>query len=89
MSLTANEKQLIVAKFQRDAKDTGSPEVQIALLTNAITKLTGHMQENKKDFHSRYGLLKKVNQRRKLLSYLKNRDAERYNVVIKELGLRK
>lgn len=82
-------KQEIVAKFGRNAQDTGSPEVQIALLTFRINHLTEHLKIHKKDHHSRRGLLKMVGSRRGLLRYLKNNDIEAYRNLIKELGLRR
>ena len=89
MSLTAEKKKEIVKDFQRSDGDTGSPEVQVALLTARIQHLTGHFSTHKKDHHSRRGLLKLVNQRRSLLDYLKRKDRERYQGVIERLGLRK
>ena len=89
MALSAQEKQVIVAQFQRKANDTGSPEVQVAILTKDIEKLTAHMKENLKDVHSRRGLLRKVSQRRSLLDYLKKHDAPAYEKLIATLGLRK
>lgn len=89
MTLKAENKQEIVGKFGKHEKDTGSPEVQIALLTGRITYLTEHFKSHKKDHHSRRGLLKLVGQRKSLLNYLKNKDIERYRAVIKELGIRK
>ena len=89
MSLTAEKKREIVKDFQRSEGDTGSPEVQVALLTARIQHLTGHFATHKKDHHSRRGLLKLVNQRRSLLDYLKRSDRERYQTVIERLGLRK
>ena len=89
MSLSAQDKSAIVSEPARGPADTGSPEVQVALLTARIQDLTGHFQANKHDHHSRQGLLKMVNQRRKLLSYLKSRDAERYQSLISTLGLRR
>lgn len=89
MSNTAAEKKAIMEKFGKHANDTGSPEVQIALLSSRITYLTGHFQTNKKDHHSRRGLLKMVGRRRSLLNYLKSQDIERYRHVIQELGIRK
>jgi small subunit ribosomal protein S15 len=84
------EKKLgIITEFASHSTDTGSPEVQIALLTNRITGLSGHFQAHKKDHHSRVGLLQMVNRRRKLLDYLKGSDVGRYQAVIKRLGLRK
>jgi len=87
--LTTEMKQEIVAKHARGAGDTGSPEVQVALLTHRINDLQGHFKSHKKDHHSRRGLLKMVNQRRKLLDYLKGKDLGRYQALIKELGLRR
>ncbi|GEK08388.1 30S ribosomal protein S15 [Pseudoalteromonas sp. McH1-7] len=89
MSLSNQEKAEIVAKFARAEGDTGSPEVQVALLTADINKLQGHFANHKQDFHSRRGLLRKVSQRRNLLDYLKGKNVERYAALIKELGLRR
>lgn len=89
MVLTPDDKSAIVGKFQRKPGDTGSPEVQIALLSERIKYLTEHFQVHKKDHHSRRGLLKLVGQRRRLLNYLKRKDVERYRTVIKDLGIRK
>jgi small subunit ribosomal protein S15 len=89
MPLNAENKRSVVEKFQRDPNDTGSPEVQVALLSERITTLGPHFQAHKKDHHSRRGLLKMVNQRRKLLDYLKREDAARYQALISELGLRR
>ena len=89
MSLSAEAKSKIVEEHKRSANDTGSPEVQVALLTSRIQHLTDHFKIHKKDHHSRRGLLKLVGQRRRLLNYLKKTDKERYQKVIKELGLRK
>jgi small subunit ribosomal protein S15 len=89
MPFTATEKSAVVRDYQRGANDTGSPEVQVALLTARINHLTPHFVEHKKDHHSRRGLLRLVNQRRKLLDYLKRKDAERYRTLIERLGLRK
>lgn len=86
--LTNTEKQSVIAEYQLHDKDTASVEVQVALLTADIKKLTEHFKINKHDFHSRMGLTRKVNQRRSLLKYLKNRDLERYRNLIKRLGLR-
>lgn len=85
---TARKKAVIEAHAKHEG-DTGSPEVQIALLTARIEGLTGHFKVHKKDFHSRQGLLKLVGQRRKLLNYLKNKDIQRYRALIEKLGLRK
>jgi len=82
-------KQTIIEKHGRDAKDTGSPEVQVALLTARINHLTDHLRTHPKDFHSRRGLLKLVGQRRGLLDYIRNRDVVKYRALIGELGLRK
>jgi small subunit ribosomal protein S15 len=89
MALNTVEKSDIVEKYQRAQGDTGSPEVQVALLSNRISHLTGHFQTHKGDHHSRRGLLRMVNQRRKLLDYLKSKDAERYKTLISSLGLRR
>ena len=89
MAISTVEKAKIVGDFQRAQGDTGSPEVQIALLTARINGLTGHFKTNVKDHHSRRGLLMLVNQRRKLLDYLKRKNAEGYRVLIGRLGLRK
>ncbi len=89
MVLTPEDKSQIIGKFQRKPGDTGSPEVQIALLSERIRYLTDHFKVHKKDHHSRRGLLKLVGQRRRLLNYLKRKDIERYRTVIKELGIRK
>lgn len=88
MDLAATDKDEIILQFQRHQDDTGSPEVQVALLTSRIQQLTGHLQEHRKDHHSRRGLLKMVGQRRRLLRYLRNEDIERYRALVKELGLR-
>jgi small subunit ribosomal protein S15 len=87
--LTTEVKKEIIEKFKLHGKDTGSPEVQIALLSNRIAYLTDHFKTHKKDHHSRRGLLKLVGQRRKLLNYLKKSDLSRYQQIIKELGIRK
>jgi small subunit ribosomal protein S15 len=89
VTLNAENKKEIVGKFGKHEKDTGSPEVQVALLTGRITYLTEHFKSHKKDHHSRRGLLKLVGQRKSLLNYLKKKDIERYRAVIKELGIRK
>lgn len=88
MSLTAEEKVAIINEYKLSDSDSGSCEVQIALLTANIKKLTGHFKEHHKDNHSRRGLIRMVNLRRKLLSYLKNKDIQRYREIIKRLGLR-
>ena len=87
--MTAVAKKEIIDQFKIHEKDTGSSEVQIALLTTRIKYLTEHFQTHKKDHHSRRGLLKLVGQRRRLLNYLKKKDAEKYRTLIKELGIRK
>lgn len=87
--LATERKQEIIGKFRSHDNDTGSPEVQIALLSERITTLTEHFRTHKKDHHSRRGLLKIVGQRRRLLDYLKSRDVERYRKVIQELGIRR
>ncbi len=89
MVLTAERKGEIIQKFRVHDSDTGSPEVQVALLTERISYLTEHFKVHKKDFHSRRGLLKLVGQRRRLLDYLKRKDVERYRKLIAELGLRR
>jgi len=89
MSLTAQEKEAIVSEFARAAGDTGSPEVQVALLTKNIEALQSHFKEHNKDHHSRRGLIRMVNQRRKLLDYLKRKNASRYVELIGQLGLRR
>ena len=89
MALTKDEKQAIVKKYARNAKDTGSTEIQIAILTEEINALTEHLKAHPHDFHSRRGLLKKVGQRRSLLNYLLKEDVKRYRELIKKLGLRK
>ena len=89
MALTKEVKQSIIKDFARDEKDTGSAEVQIAILTEEIRVLTEHLKEHKHDFHSRRGLLKKVGQRKNMLNYLAKKDINRYREVVKKLGLRK
>ena len=86
---TTELKSEIIEKFRQHEGDTGSPEVQVALLTARINQLTPHFKEHAKDHHGRRGLLKMVNQRKRLLSYLRNKDAERYTTLIGKLGLRK
>ena len=87
--VTKEQKEQIIAEYGRTAGDTGSPEVQIAILTARIQELTEHLKENPKDHHSRRGLLKMVGQRRGLLDYLKEKDIERYRAIIAKLGIRK
>lgn len=89
MAMTAEQKREVIAEFGENDKDTGRPEVQIALLTRRIEELTEHLKTNKKDHHSRRGLLKLVGQRRRLLRYLKRQDLERYRALLGKLGLRK
>ena len=89
MSVTAEKKQEIIKDNAQAKGDTGSPEVQVAILTERIRNLTEHFKDHHKDNHSRRGLLMMVNKRRNLLSYLKKKDVERYNALIQKLGLRK
>ncbi len=89
MAFTTEKKSLVVNDNKRHQGDTGSPEVQVALLSAHIEELASHFQSHPKDHHSRMGLLKMVNKRRKLLEYLKNNDSERYRALIERLGLRK
>ena len=89
MAITKEEKAKIVEKYARKDGDTGSPEVQIAVLTEEIKQLTEHFKDHKHDHHSKRGLLKKVGQRRSLLNYLAKTDVQKYREVVKSLGLRK
>jgi small subunit ribosomal protein S15 len=89
MALQNEQKQQVISKFRSHDKDTGSTEVQVALLTERINYLTEHMKSHTKDFNSRRGLLKLVNQRRRLLDYLKGKNADRYKEILKTLSLRK
>ena len=89
MSLTSESKSDVIKEYARGESDTGSPEVQVALLSHRITELTGHFSQHKKDHHSRQGLLRMVNKRRKLLDYLKGKDQGRYRELIVRLGLRR
>lgn len=89
MPLSSDVKQNLIADYARGDADTGSPEVQVALLSKRITELTNHFNKHKKDQHSRQGLLSMVNKRRKLLDYLKSKDNDRYLELIKSLGLRR
>ena len=89
MSITAERKAEVIADNAREKGDTGSPEVQVAILTDRINTLTGHFKSHHKDNHSRRGLLMMVNKRRSLLAYLKKKDVARYNALIQKLGLRK
>ena len=89
MSLGTDKKREVMNKYARSDGDTGSPEVQIALLTENIAALQSHFDEHKKDHHSRQGLIRMVNKRRKLLDYLKKKDLKKYSALLKELNLRK
>lgn len=89
MSLTAEQTSKVIEEYRREPNDTGSPEVQVALLSARINHLSGHFKDHKQDHHSRRGLLKMVNQRRRLLNYLKSRDLSRYQSLIERLGLRR
>lgn len=88
MALTHKQKEKVTGGVKRHDKDTGSPEYQIAMFTERIKKLTSHLKKNKKDFHSRRGLLKMVAKRRKLMAYLEKNDEKSYKKIIKELGLK-
>lgn len=87
--MTKDEKQAIISQYATHEGDTGSPEVQIAVLTSRINTLTEHLKLNKKDFHSRRGLQKMIGHRRNLLNYLQNNDIERYRAIVSKLGLRR
>ena len=89
MSISAEQKETVVSAYQRAPKDTGSPEVQVALLSAKIQDLTGHFKVHVHDHHSRQGLLRMVNRRRKLLDYLKEKDMDRYRTLIERVGLRR
>lgn len=89
MSITAEDKQSVIKKFQTGESDTGSPEVQVAILSTRIKNLTEHLKTHKKDFHTRRGLLQMVGRRKSLLNYLKSKSVERYNKVVLDLGLRR
>ena len=89
MSITAERKQELIEQYAQQKSDTGSPEVQIAILSERIKNLTDHLADHKKDFHSRRGLLVMVGQRRRLLDYLKRKDSDRYDSLIQRLGLRR
>jgi len=89
MSITAERKQELIKQFGTKPGDTGSPEVQVAILTERIKNLTEHLNQHKKDYHTRRGLISMVGQRRSLLDYLKRKEASRYENIIKELGLRR
>ena len=89
MSITKEKKQEVISKFQKHDKDTGSPEIQIAILTSRINTLNEHFKKNPKDHHSRRGLLMMVGKRRGLMNYLKSQDIERYRALVAKLGLRK
>ena len=89
MSITAERKQELIKEYAVKKDDTGSPEVQVAILTERITNLTDHLKTHKKDFHSRRGLLMMVGQRRRLLDYVKGKETTRYEDIVKRLGLRR
>ncbi|CAK0774636.1 30S ribosomal subunit protein S15 [Gammaproteobacteria bacterium] len=89
MAMSSAEKQTVLGEYRRSPTDTGSPEVQVALLTARINQLTGHFTEHKKDHHSRQGLVRMISKRRSLLDYLKDRDLERYRSLVARLGLRR
>ena len=89
MSIDKKTKQGLIKKFAKKANDTGSPEVQVAILTTRITNLSEHFKTHKKDNHSRRGLLKLVSQRRKILDYVKSKDENRYKTLIEQLGIRR
>lgn len=89
MTMTAEDKRELVTRFGRDESDTGATEVQIAMLTRRINELTEHLREHSRDHHSRRGLLKLVGQRRRLLTYLRGSDLDRYRTLVGELGLRR
>ncbi len=89
MAITAERKKELIQEYATQAGDTGSPEVQVAILSERIKNLTGHLQTHKKDFHSRRGLLIMVGQRRRLLDYVKSREVSRYETLIQRLGLRR
>ena len=89
MSISAEQKEAVVGEYQRAPKDTGSPEVQVALLSAKIQDLTAHFKVHSHDHHSRQGLLRMVNRRRKLLDYLKEKDIDRYRTLIERVGLRR
>lgn len=88
VTLARDKKQAIISEYRRHDKDTGSPEVQIALLTQRISELTEHLREHRHDYHSRRGLLKMVGHRRNLLRYLRDTDIERYRALVERLGIR-
>ena len=89
MSITAERKQELIKQFATKPDDTGSPEVQVAILTERIKNLTDHLNEHKKDYHTRRGLIGMVGLRRRLLDYLKRKEVSRYDTIVKELGLRR
>jgi small subunit ribosomal protein S15 len=89
VSIASEDKQKLIGRFQRDHKDTGSPEVQVSILTERIKNLTGHFKDHKKDHHSRRGLLGLVSRRRKLLDYLKRKNYTKYLQILQDLNLRK
>ena len=89
MSITPEKKQEVIKEFAKSSGDTGSADVQVAILTNRISQLTEHMKEHKKDYHSRRGLIMMVGKRRRLLDYIKKKDEARYQDLIKKLGIRR
>lgn len=89
MSLTLEQKKQVIEQYQTHESDTGSPEVQVAILSTRISQLTEHLKAHHKDFHSRRGLYKMIGQRRRLLNYLRNNDVERYRSLIQRLGIRR
>lgn len=89
MSVTAERKQELIKQFATKPDDTGSPEVQVAILTERIKNLTDHLNQHKKDYHTRRGLIGMVGQRRRLLDYLKRKEVSRYETIVKDLGLRR
>lgn len=89
MALTTDQKKAVLKKFAKGSNDTGSPEIQVALLTERINQLSGHFQTHTKDHHSRRGLLKLVGQRRRMLDYLERKNVDSYKKLISELGIRK
>jgi small subunit ribosomal protein S15 len=88
MGITTKKKQELIKKYQRHAKDTGSPEVQIAMISEKIVELTEHLKEHKKDFHSQRGLLNLASKRKRLLNYLRRKDYKRFGEVVKDLDIR-
>ncbi|MEM8779081.1 MAG: 30S ribosomal protein S15 [Cyanobacteria bacterium P01_G01_bin.49] len=89
MSLTSTQKQTLMSEYQVHETDTGSPDLQVAMLTERISQLTGHLKQNPKDHASRRGLLKMIGRRRRLLAYINGKDSQRYQTLIKRLGIRR